>query len=132
MGRPPSCLCGNCYKCKHRAAQREWYRSLTLDERREWMARRDKDKQRARDRARHQRPERKAYVAEKARLWRQRYPERAKAHFAVSNAIRDGKLQKGPCEVCGDGRVHGHHDDYTKPLEVRWLCPKHHAQHHQS
>lgn len=63
--------------------------------------------------------------------WRRKYPERHKAHNAVSNAIRDGKLQKMPCEVCGAIKnLHAHHDDYSKPLDVRWLCAEHHKKHH--
>ena len=46
---------------------------------------------------------------------------------AVHNALKRGTLMKGVCEVCGDPNVHAHHDDYDKPLEVRWLCPLHHG-----
>ena len=53
------------------------------------------------------------------------------ARNAVKVAIRSGKLIKKPCEVCGETKVHGHHDDYSKPLEVRWLCPKHHGLEHR-
>lgn len=61
-----------------------------------------------------------------------RNPEKRAAHNMLNNAVRDGRVIKGPCEECGstDG-VHGHHDDYAKPLEVRWLCPKHHAELHK-
>ncbi len=59
------------------------------------------------------------------------HPIKRKAHHAVNNAIRDGKLVKGSCEVCGCEKVHGHYDDYSKPLEVRWLCPEHHAEWHK-
>ena len=52
-------------------------------------------------------------------------------HVITGNAIRDGKLVKQPCEVCGAKKVHAHHDDYAKPLDVRWLCPKHHMQWHR-
>ncbi len=52
------------------------------------------------------------------------------AHQRAYSAIRYGKLEKKPCEVCGSNVVHAHHDDYSKPLDVRWLCPKHHSEHH--
>lgn len=58
-------------------------------------------------------------------------PQTRRAHSAVSNAIRDGRLVKQPCEVCGTlVNIHAHHDDYSKPLDVRWLCAKHHAEWH--
>jgi hypothetical protein len=49
------------------------------------------------------------------------------------NAICSGLLIKKPCEVCGvNEKVEAHHDDYTKPLEVRWLCKAHHQEHHKN
>ena len=53
-------------------------------------------------------------------------PDRARALLAVSIALRDGRLEMQPCEVCGavDG-VEAHHDDLTKPLDVRWRCADH-------
>lgn len=46
------------------------------------------------------------------------------------NAVLRGKLTRQPCEVCGATPVEAHHDDYSQPLNVRWLCPSHHRQHH--
>ncbi len=44
--------------------------------------------------------------------------------------LRKGLVVKLPCEVCGNTKVDGHHDDYSKPLEVRWLCKVHHLEAH--
>lgn len=63
--------------------------------------------------------------------WYSRNMEKKKAEWTVSNAIRDKKMMRQPCEVCGKEKSQAHHDDYSKPLEVRWLCTKHHAEHHR-
>lgn len=55
-----------------------------------------------------------------------------KAHVLVYEAVKAGTLLKKECEVCFSSVSLAHHDDYNKPLEVRWLCPLHHYQHHQS
>lgn len=59
-------------------------------------------------------------------------PEKYKARYLVRNAIVAGKLKKPTrCSVCKkQGRIHGHHPDYSKPLEVVWLCDQCHRQIH--
>lgn len=52
------------------------------------------------------------------------------ARSALSRALREGLLVRLPCEVCGNPKSEGHHDDYAAPLVVRWLCRLHHRQHH--
>ena len=52
------------------------------------------------------------------------------AHATVARAIKDGELGPRPCEVCGKVRADAHHDDYSKPLSVRWLCRRHHREYH--
>lgn len=59
------------------------------------------------------------------------YPEKRKARVATGNAIRDGRLKRYPCQVCGNVKSESHHEDYSKPLEVRWLCNKHHREEHK-
>lgn len=45
--------------------------------------------------------------------------------------IKRGKVVRQPCEVCGaTENVEGHHHDYSKPLDVRWLCRRHHKDEH--
>ena len=90
--------------------------------------RRDKiDYYRAYDRERGNRQ-----TPEYRRRYNQDNPIKYGARTMVSNAVRDGKITKATeCESCGaTGRIHGHHDDYAKPLEVRWLCPACHHQWH--
>jgi hypothetical protein len=66
------------------------------------------------------------------REWMARNADKHAAHVILGNAVRDGRVIKGPCERCGSTtRIHGHHDDYGKPLKVRWLCPKHHGEVHK-
>jgi hypothetical protein len=77
------------------------------------------------DRARGSRQD-NAYLKE----YREKYPNKYKAHKLVNNAIRAKKLFSEPCEVCNALDTHGHHDDYLKPLNVRWLCAEHHRQWH--
>jgi len=67
---------------------------------------------------------------DRKRRYREKNPEKHRAHLDLRNAIRRGLLEKSPCEVCGALRVEGHHDDYARPLEVRWLCKKHHIEAH--
>lgn len=77
-----------------------------------------------------------AYIPtpEKKRLIEQRYyekyPERKRAHRAVNNALRNGRLKRKPCEVCASVHSEAHHDDYSRPLDVKWLCPAHHHARH--
>lgn len=58
---------------------------------------------------------------------------RSNAQGAVWRALCNGTLVKPDnCSRCEKGgRLHAHHDDYAKPLEVIWLCPKHHIERHR-
>jgi hypothetical protein len=77
--------------------------------------------------ARFRTPHRKAKLIEYQRKRRARDPVKYKARSAVSNALRDGRIFRKPCR-CGSKRVQAHHHDYTKPLEVTWLCFKCHRK----
>jgi hypothetical protein len=61
----------------------------------------------------------------------QRDPAKQKSRKMAANAIRDGRLVRQPCEVCGTvSGVQAHHDDYDRPLDVRWLCQSDHMAAH--
>ena len=60
-------------------------------------------------------------------------PERKQKHHVrmfTTTAIALGILVRQACEMCGVKETEAHHTDYSKPLEVRWLCRTHHAAHH--
>ena len=61
-------------------------------------------------------------------IWRKRNPLKHAAHRSVAAALRNGKLIKQPCRVCGSRAVQAHHEDYAKPLKVVWLCKPHHTE----
>lgn len=86
---------------------------------------------RAYDRRRAQTPGRRAWASLSQKRIRELYPEKYKARTAVSNAVRSGRLVKQPCRECGSTlKVEGHHPDYSKPLDIVWLCDGcHHAEH---
>lgn len=132
-----------CFKCGNTKPVEEFYRHSKMADGRlgkcKECTKKDvqsnyaerRDQYHASDRVRFQQPERKRSAGEWQKRRRERHPEKYAAYRAVGNAVRDGRLIRKPCEVCGTTeRVQAHHDDYSKPLDVRWLCFKHHRQHH--
>lgn len=73
---------------------------------------------------------RKEQRRESQRRRRARFPEKHSARKKVRRAVASGLLVPKPCEVCGNCQVQAHHDDYSKPLDVRWLCFVHHREVH--
>jgi DNA-binding transcriptional regulator YiaG len=53
------------------------------------------------------------------------------ARRLVTIALRNGWVERQPCEICGDIPTDAHHDDYAEPLTVRWLCEAHHQDQHR-
>lgn len=75
-------------------------------------------------------PERKRQQRDIAKRMMEKYPEKQKARSMVSQAVKKGILKREPCQVCNKEKSEGHHPDYSKPLEVMWLCKKHHVEEH--
>ncbi len=118
MAPPITCECGTCKKCKWRVYMRGWYAKNAEANRQ--SAKRSRDRRiedvRAYDRKRGHR----TYDTFKERVRHQTFL-----------AIERGDLTREPCEVCGAEKVDAHHDDYYQPMEVRWLCKKHHGEVHR-
>lgn len=58
--------------------------------------------------------------------------DKLRAQSVALRAVNRGDLLREPCLFCDTLPVHAHHHDYTKPLDVTWLCPRHHKLAHMS
>jgi hypothetical protein len=70
-------------------------------------------------------------VIARTNKYREASPERLKAHRAVITALRNSSLVSLPCSECGETKTEAHHYAYDMPLDVIWLCRKHHMQLHK-
>jgi hypothetical protein len=74
------------------------------------------------------------YARQLKQSYMTRYPKRFAAQRLFSNRLQQGKIERGPCAISNEmcsGKIEGHHCDYNKPLEVVWLCKKHHGAWHR-
>ena len=108
-------LLGKCKTCHRQDVKARYYEMH--EERAAYERKRFKD------------PRRRAAMARYLKARRARSPEKTRARNAVSNALRDGRLARLPCQHCGNPRSQAHHHDYSKPLDVEWLCFKCHREH---
>lgn len=125
--RSRKCECKECHKAHVRAnrrAKREYYRAQALkpDRVNARKAYRDRKKQD---------PNFLKIQSEYVKNWRSKNAVKTKAHAMVGNAIKRGRIKRRPCEVCGAEKAEAHHENYYKPLEVRWLCRTHHMLRHR-
>jgi hypothetical protein len=62
------------------------------------------------------------------------HPLRRAAHLIIGNAVARKKIIKPDnCSICNSTiKIEAHHDDYTKPLLIRWLCEKCHKEWHKN
>lgn len=91
---------------------------------------RNRHNQDKRRRAYRQTPEGKAENRKHALQHYKAHPERAKARSALRQKIRDGKIKRGDCLICGEQNGQAHHEDYSKPFDVMWLCEGCHREYH--
>lgn len=69
--------------------------------------------------------------AEIQKRWREKNKDKLAANRLLQRAVAKGLAEKKPCEICGNINSEAHHEDYFKPLEVIWLCKKHHGERHR-
>lgn len=66
-----------------------------------------------------------------ARRYIARHPEKKRARDLLHYAVTSGKVIPEPCMICGNKYGEAHHDDYSKPFDVVWLCNRHHMELHK-
>ena len=131
-----------CFKCKKKKLASEFYRHERMadgllgkcKECTKEDVKKNRESHRLKiaeyERQRFKLPQRKAAIKRYRKTRRKRHPQKIAAAQAIKNAIRSGRMKMRPCEVCGNQRAQAHHDDYSKPLDVVWLCFKHHRERH--
>ncbi len=64
--------------------------------------------------------------------WRRLNRDRRRAHRMVEYALAKGNLVRRSCEHCSSQKSEAHHPDYSKPLDVIWLCRTCHGKVHRA
>ena len=122
--------CKDCAKARARE-----YRGENIEYYRDYDKRRYQEDPMVRERhRRYQNTEAgKASMRDSRRKWLSQNPEKRAAHVILNNRLRRGDIKKpDKCQDCGStGRIHGHHHDYTRPLDVEWLCALCHSNRHK-
>lgn len=80
-------------------------------------------------------PKGKEAIKRSKQAQRERNPDRLAARSALRHALVAGKVRKWPvCAMpcCQETRVQAHHADYSRPLDVVWLCKAHHSAAHRT
>lgn len=124
---------GHLNKCKNCTKQDVHnHRTKNIERIREYDRNRPNHKERIENNRKYSHTKKGKEVSRKAKKkYVLNHPDRRKATSAVSAAIRSGKLIKQPCEKCGNKKAEAHHDDYSKPFKIKWLCDFHHKQRHK-
>lgn len=103
---------------KYNAWKRAWYKE-------------NRQKELERKKKYHSTPEGKAVINKAVKKYREKFPERQLAREAVQRRVKRGRIVPSVC-ACGATKTQAHHPDYSKPLEVEWLCSGCHAKKHHS
>ena len=112
LGNIPNSTTRVCFRCRTRKNLDEFYKNITKPQGREYLC--------------------KKCRSEKTKLRKKKIdPEKEKARYLVHKAVKKGVLVKKPCIVCNEKKTEGHHEDYSKPLDVVWLCATHHNERHR-
>jgi hypothetical protein len=133
-----------CFKCCERKPLSEFYRHPIMGDghlnkckectKNDVNTHRAKHVEQARryDRDRfHNDPNRRNMHKQSSYKYTREHPERRSARNKARRALLTGKIQKMPCETCGKEESQMHHPDYSRPLDIMWLCKLCHEEWHK-
>lgn len=119
--------------CRQKGWRKSWNeygdrnRKARRENGRQWY-RKNRKKKIAQTKAYHKTPRGKLATKISDARQNSKFPEKRLARTLVGMAQRKKLIIKQPCEICGILKVEAHHDDYSKPLDVKWFCNKHHKE----
>lgn len=125
-----------CYTCKKQKESSDFHRDKSrkrgfdfrckdcIKEYNNDRRRKDPERYRLRDREYNLRNKHKRN--EYSRIYNQKNKYKIRTHYLVGQALKEGLIVKMSCEICKETNTEAHHDDYGKPLTIRWLCRWHH------
>lgn len=129
-------LCKNCIKKRARK-----YREENIEKVKAYDRNRPNHKERVENNSKRvkamkdENPEKykKVIIEPKAR-WVGQNKEKRKAHGAINNKLRAVNIKSDLCQLCGktNTAIEGHHFDYSRPLDVTWLCKRCHGLAHRA
>jgi hypothetical protein len=123
-------ICKIC-DCAYQKIYREKNRAKMTLKNKIW---RENNRERYRETQRRARLRNRDNIRAVQRRWKESNPLKCKAHGLLNKAVLRGEIIKlDKCEWCDNPHehIHGHHEDYEKPLEVIWLCPICHHNRHE-
>ena len=122
-----------CKECRKALIRRN--RAQNIDHYREYDHKRNMLPHRVKAREKYQKTDAgKASMRRSKDRWQKANADKRAAHVILGNAVRDGRIEKPEsCSECGatECRIHGHHEDYALPLEVKWVCQRCHNSIHE-
>lgn len=109
---------GKCKECTKNDVKKRYYNPDSLEKIIEY------------EKLRYKNPERKKKLLEYQRKRRLKFPEKNMSRQKIAKLLASGKINKERCIKCGNINTEAHHKDYSKPLDIIWLCRKHHKEIH--
>jgi hypothetical protein len=118
-----------CKVCEARIYQ-ESKEKVSARQKKRWATWSVEQAEKLKEKSRRYRASHPEQVAEQHARWLLENKPKRDAQAAAQRAIRMGSIKRQSCEICGSPETHAHHDDYARPLDVRFLCQRHHSAWH--